>query len=140
MEYQVAYQPTLRVVIDCGADGKTSRTKQAHKNECDINNIMAKYLKTGILEHAENYSGQYGFATQTDFKESLQLIAEAQNMFDALPAKARKKFNNDPGEFLEFVQNPANESELYDLGLSTVPIIEEAQPAETPPAETLSAE
>lgn len=131
MEIRTAYGEHYPVRIDCGL---ISRTKQAHKEECDINNIMAKYIKTGLIEHAKKHQGEYGFATSTDFKESIDIINKAQKMFDELPAKARKKFENDPAEFLDFVQDPENEDQLYDLGLSLFPSegeIRETQPEST---------
>ena len=42
-------------------------------------------------------------------------------MFEDLPSKARTEFNNDPGTFLDFVQDPENKDKLYDLGLSEYP-------------------
>lgn len=138
MEIRSAYSEKPRVQINCGP---ISRTKQAHREECDINNIMQKYTKTNIIEHARKHQGEYGFCTSTDFKESLDLINKAQNMFDELPSKARNKFENDPGAFLDYVQDPANQDDLYDLGLAILPpqapdeIIETlpAPPAAPPP-------
>ena len=34
-------------------------TKQSFKEECDINNIMAKYRATGILSHVQAHQGRY---------------------------------------------------------------------------------
>ena len=82
---------------------------------------MARFLRTGILEHANNYGAEYGFATSHDYHSALNLLIDAQDMFNALPSQARTKFNNDPGEFLEFVQDPANAEYMYDLGLSDRP-------------------
>lgn len=134
-----AYSPKNKVGIEFPGKG---RTKQAHKDECDINRILAKYIKTGILNHYNKYGGSYGDFTSVDFHEAMNLVAEAQEMFDELPAKARSKFENDPGKFLDFVQDEANAEQLYDLGLSDVaPGIretknQEAEPVEPPPAET----
>jgi len=115
---------------------KTGMTKQMHKQECDINFIMQKFQKTGVLDHLNKYKSTYGFCTSTDLHESLNIINTAQEMFDDLPSKARNKFENDPGQFLDFVQDPENKEKLFDLGLTDYcisPIIE----AETPkPAES----
>lgn len=86
---------------------------------------MAKYQKTGVIDHVNTHSANYGFATSEDLHESLNMIQIANDMFDDLPSKARTKFNNDPGTFLDFVQDPKNKSELYNLGLSDYPIIED---------------
>ena len=100
---------------------KKGMTKQWHKKECDINQIMAKYQKSGIITHVNKHELNYGFATSSDLHESLNMIQYANEMFADLPSKARAKFENEPGKFLDFVQDPNNQSELYDLGLTEYP-------------------
>lgn len=92
-------------------------TKQSFKNECDINRIMARYTKTGVIEHLNRNKPEYGFAPEVDFRQALELIDKASDMFDKLPAKIRAKFDNDPGKFLGFVENPENRSEAALMGL-----------------------
>lgn len=102
---------------ECGP----SLTKQSSKDECDINTIMAKYAKTGILEHTREHHGEYGdYAEASTFLESQIIVHEAQEMFNTIPANVRKDFNNSPAEFLEFVQNPDNIPEMIDMGLATL--------------------
>ncbi len=95
-----------------------SRTKQSFREESEINNIMARYVKTGIVDHLSKFGGDYGFATDVDFHSAMNIVVKADQMFDALPAEIRRRFNGDPGEFLEFVQNPENQEELIELGLA----------------------
>lgn len=97
------------------------RTKQSHKDECDINRIMAKFKVTGAIEHRNEYEGTYGEISDVDFTTAMQLITTAQQAFDDLPSNLRKKFGNDPTNYLEFVQDPENLEEMYDLGLATRP-------------------
>lgn len=97
------------------------RTKQSFAEECDINNIMAKYVKTRTITHLNTHGGSYGFAPATDFRESLEVVAKAQEMFMDLPAKVRKRFDNDPEKFLEFVQDDKNLEEARELGLAKAP-------------------
>ena len=95
-----------------------SRTKQAFADECDINNILARYNRSGLIDHVSTYGGQYGdFVEVTDYHSSLNQIREANDMFMSLPAKVRSKFENDPGAFLDFVLNEDNKSEMANLGL-----------------------
>lgn len=137
-----AFGPKNKVRIDM--DGQETRTHQSGKDECDINKLMEKYVKTGVLDHQKEHGENYGFATSIDLLEALTTVKTAENMFNALPAKIRTKFDNNPGEFLDFVQDPANEAELIELGLATfkppaTPELtttqkaEKAQAAETPP-------
>ena len=52
------------------------------------------------------------------------------------PSKARTKFDNDPGKFLDFVQNPDNELEFYELGLTDYPLPNTAETIEKTPEKT----
>lgn len=122
-------------------------TKQNHKKECDINHIMKKYQKTGTLDHVSTHSSEYGFASSIQFHDAANLVIKATDMFDALPSSLRKRFNHDPAQFLDFVQDPANESEMIKLGLAVsreipshpddqpdLPIVPAAEaPSDTPP-------
>lgn len=94
-----------------------TRTKQEFKNECDINRIMAKYLRTGVPPPGVGI-GRYGdFSSVGDFREAQECLVRAQGQFAALPAKVREKFRNDPGEFLKFVHDEKNYDEALSLGL-----------------------
>ena len=92
-------------------------TRQEFKDECQIDNIIEKYTKTGILNHVNKYEPQYGEATQHDYKSAMDLVVSAQAMFDDLPAQVRAEFNNDPGDFLDFVSKPENVDKFEDVGL-----------------------
>jgi len=87
--------------------------------ETDVNNIMRKYEKTGILTHVARYAGEYGdFSGVPDYKEGLERIMAANEMFDSLPARLRDRFGNDPAKFIDFATNPENLDELRTMGLA----------------------
>jgi len=94
-----------------------SRTKQAHLDECDINKIMSRYNKTGILDFVTKHAPCYGDATAGDYQSSMQIVATAQSMFHELPSAIRDRFQNSPAQFLDFLDDPANLSEMHSLGL-----------------------
>jgi len=97
---------------------KPSMTKQCFKEECDINHIMKKYRVTGILEHQNRFQGDYTDCSGVvDYQTALQMIMNADEAFMTLPAKVRSEFNNDPGSFIEFATNPANEARMVEMGL-----------------------
>lgn len=99
-----------------------SLTKQAMKSESDINNIMAKYAKTGIISHLSNHQGQYGdFSEVTDYHTALNQMIEAESSFASLPSGVRAEFDNNPGKFLDFVHDPANEEKMIEMGLAYAP-------------------
>lgn len=94
-------------------------TKQSFAAECDIKTIMARFEKTGRIDHLNKFQGDYSdFSDATDYHESLNAVMAADEMFMTLPADVRFKFENDPGRFLDFVNNPDNLSEMVDLGLA----------------------
>ncbi len=93
------------------------RTKQSFTEQCEINNIMARHQKTGAITHLNQHGANYGFATSHDFSESMRIVKTAQDMFNGLPSSIRSRFANDPGLFLDFVQDPDNEAEMRKLGI-----------------------
>lgn len=100
-----------------------SLTHQSMAAETDINNIMRKFEKTGILEHRNTFEGKYGDFTDIpmDYHESMNAVLAANDMFTTLPAKIRRRFGNDPSQFLDFVGDPSNSEEMIRLGLAKAP-------------------
>lgn len=98
-----------------------SLTHQSEAAACDINQIMKRFERTGILEHRNTFEGQYGDFTDLplNYHDSMNACLAAQDMFLTLPSGIRKRFGNDPGIFLEFVANPANGAEMVKMGLAT---------------------
>lgn len=115
--------------------GKT-RTKQSFAAECDINNIMSKFQKTGAIQHLSRYAPQYGEISSRDFKESMDIVTAANSMFADLPSSLRERFANDPSKFLEFVGDRRNVDEMIELGLAerTHTLPPESAPIATPRA------
>lgn len=108
-------------------------TKQGFAKECDINNIMKRYEKDGIISHVAKYGGQYGdFTDVPDYREALDKVMSANEMFMSLPASIRSKFENDPAKFLTFVGDPANKDEMGKLGLLRAPVPGVAVPEPVP--------
>lgn len=97
---------------------KPSRTKQAFKDEVDVNRILAKYQKTMQLTHVNKIQGTYGdFSSVSDYQSSLNAISDAHTRFMGLPAAIRKKFDNDPSKLLNYVSNPNNYDDAVKSGL-----------------------
>lgn len=95
-----------------------SMTKQEFVDECDINNIMSTYQKTGMLNHVNQYGGEYSDVTgAVSFHEAQNIVLEAQNAFMSVPSSVRAQFDNDPGKFLDFVNNPENKDKMREMGL-----------------------
>jgi len=129
-DHETAPRPT----IDCGP----GKTKSNMKDASDINLIMARYKKTGLINFVDKRQAEYMQSNPVDFHEAMNLIAESNSLFADMPAYLRKRFNNDPGEFLKFVQEEENRPEMIDLGLvertpNDPPPVKSAEPAGRPP-------
>lgn len=93
-------------------------TKQAFRDECNVNTIMQKYQKTGLLPHVNAHKGFYGdFTDVQDYQTSLNQVMAAQDMFSELPSSIRIQFDNDPAKFLHFVGDPENRDQMREMGL-----------------------
>lgn len=132
---------TARVRFQVDFGDEISRAKQSFRDECDINKLLAKYQRTGVLEHVRRHGLEYGFAPAVDFKEAMDIVAQGNSMFEELPSSLRKRFET-PEAFLEFVQDPENKEEMRELGLlrPDAPVPAQAAEAATeeptePPAE-----
>lgn len=108
------------VVCNAVVEGE-SRTKQSFRDECDINNVMKKWEKTGLITSVNRISAQYIDLSDTPtYQEAQNVVLAADTMFNALPAQLRGRFRNNPAEFLSFMDDGRNTQEIADLGLGTL--------------------
>lgn len=103
--------------------GGDSMTQQQFADECDVNNILANYLRTGDISLISKGQGFYGDVSDypVDFITAMQVVQDAEARFAELPAKVRERFGNDPANFLTFIDNSDNRDEAIKLGLIAVP-------------------
>lgn len=95
-----------------------SRTLQYFKDDCDINVIMSRFLKSGELPSSSKAPSYGDFSSPVDFQESLNIVMDAEDQFSSLPSRLRARFDNSPLNFLQFVSDPNNSEELVSLGLA----------------------
>lgn len=104
------------VQLDASFDGIT---RQEFADECDINTLMARYEKTGIISHVRQQEGQYFDASDVpDLATALAIAQEAEAAFMRLPAAARREFDNDAIKFVDFAGDPANLPRMREWGLA----------------------
>lgn len=98
--------------------GEVSMTKQSFEKECDINEIVKRFERSGLVTHLADKVGFYGdVASVPDYQSSLNIVARAGEYFAALPASIRERFGNDPGQLVEFLNDPGNKAEAIELGI-----------------------
>lgn len=93
-----------------------SLTQQHLKKNSDINYIINKYEKTGVIDNVKT-NGRYIDCTASDYHEACNVALRAEESFMSLPSHVRKRFRNDPYVLLSFLDDPDNREEAKELGL-----------------------
>ena len=102
-----------------------SLTQQQFKEESDINTIVDRFMKSGVLPTPINMPQYVDYEGVFDFHSAMNAVRAADDNFMRMDAKIRARFNNSPQEFLEFVSNPENTEEAIRLGLAIPkPVVE----------------
>jgi len=108
---QVSDETGLRCLDD-------SLTQQQFKDEADINTIVDRFMKSGVLPTPVNMPQYVDYEGVFDFQSAMNIVRAADENFMRLEAKVRSRFNNSPQEFLEFFSDPQNAEEAVRLGLA----------------------
>lgn len=107
---------------DTGLECKDeSLTEQEHIEEADINYIADKFMRTGEMPQVLQLPTPAEFDGIFDFQTAMNTIAKAKLEFASLPAKIRSRFENDPAQLLEFVNDDNNREEAIRLGFIPKP-------------------
>lgn len=91
------------------------RTKQSFKNAADINKILHKAQKSGVISHLAKHEAFYGEFEAFDFTEAQNVLARAGTMFEELPSEIRSEFDQSPQKFFDFVNDPEHQGNLAEL-------------------------
>lgn len=132
MEFRTPYNfDSAKVSVETGLvipEDEPVLTQQQFKKESDINEIVRRFGLTGELP--EPWAApQYGDFTQvTDFHTAQNMVLEAQQEFERLPAELRERFGHDPQALLSFLDDAGNRDEAIALGLIAKPKEELAEP------------
>lgn len=131
----------LRPVVDCQA-ANDGRTKQSDGKDVDINTIIKRYTKTGLLDSVREDPAIYADVSQFgDYRSMVDKITLAKNLFMGLPSDIRTRFSNDPALFVSFMGDEKNRDEAVKLGLlpkpkdePVPPVVKVPEPAPEPKA------
>ena len=117
VEVRNAFSPRIPVFE---TNDEPSMTQQHFKDSCDINQIVAKFQTTGVINHVKQYGDVYGEMDGATFTDNMMAVTRAQNMFNDLPSSTREFFDHDPAKFLDYVDCLDEASDLAEaaqLGL-----------------------
>jgi len=108
-------------------------TQQSFREDSDINVILERFNITGELPSGSSGEPRYGdfLETPVDYKSALDVVMGAQSAFNALPARLRSRFDNEPSKFVDFVSDDRNRAEAIELGLLDVSSV---HPSDSAPA------
>lgn len=105
-----------KVVLVCEGP---SLTRQEFAEDCDINVLMARYEKTGVISHVNQRQPLYlDMSAVPDYHTALLQLQAAEAAFMSLPASVRREFDNDPAKFVAFAEDPENVSQMRTWGLA----------------------
>lgn len=96
-------------------------TEQYHNDSCDINQILAQFMETGIMPPTNQRTPNYMDVSEIDFQTMQNQLANAKSLFEQLPEHVKANFDNEPFKFLQFAENPQNAQALHDMGLANAP-------------------
>lgn len=113
--------------LSCSKDNpkSVSRTQQHFGKDANVNTIMKKYGKSGLLTDPtikptrEPFYGD--FSSVPTFMDAQNKMVDVKNWFNTLPPEIRSKFNNNPFECQAWIINPENKEDAQELGLLPKP-------------------
>lgn len=113
------YRPGQKAWPTTDCSGDPGFTVQASRDEADINKVIARFQKSGVMPPI--LRGEPFYGDVSDFgglAESLIMVQDAERLFGQYPANVRERFQNDYVKFVEFMEDPNNLDEACDLGVA----------------------
>lgn len=96
-----------------------SLAQQGDKEDADINVLVKRFGVTGTMPQLNREAlDPNQFHEITDFHQAVNAIKDATHEFMKMPADIRRRFQNDPHEFLAFVHDDKNREEADRLGIT----------------------
>lgn len=115
-----------RPVCDCSND--EGKTVQSDRDEADINKIIARFEKAGMITSLNKSQPFYGDVSSFDgLQNAFIQVQDAEELFMGMSAQIRERFDNDPVKLIAFLADDKNRTEAESLGM-VIP------KPETPPA------
>ena len=114
--HRTPYTPVVYTQWDADDQARGPGAKQSFKDECDINNIVARYEKTGVLTHLNASQATYADVSElSGYQDALDKVEAARKLFMGLPSELRAQFDNDPAKYLDALGSLTPE-QIKELG------------------------
>lgn len=99
-----------------------SLVQRHFQDECDVNLIVDRYVKTGVMDHINETPPTYGDVSEvpTDLMSSYEAVFAAEQAFMNLPSGLRKSLDNDPSRLGAWLQDEKNYDDAVKYGLLAV--------------------
>lgn len=96
-----------------------TRTQQHFRDECDINKVVERALRTGdaTLFTTTQRAEYYDCTAFESYQASIDYVRDVEDDFDSLPSKTRKFFGNSVENYVSFMSDPRNAAQAVKLGL-----------------------
>lgn len=119
-QYDAKVDEAIGKATETSFEGEESKTQQSFAKDADLNEIVRRYgIGVGdempIAPVDPSFYGEV--SAVNDLRTVLDVRRQAVAAFNALPPKLRERFHNDPAKLHEFVTNPDNLEESFNLGL-----------------------
>lgn len=86
--------------------------------EVDVNNIVERWLKTGVNPHPAPREAMYGdFSNVMDFDSARAMVDQVEHLFSQLPPLLQEQLGHNPTNFLTWCEDESNQKELVRWGL-----------------------
>lgn len=119
-------------------DFEESRTVQSEASEADINVIIRRYEKVGMIPVDQREPLFIDVSDIGSYRDVIEHVRAADAAFMSQPAELRARFGNDVAAWLDFCSDPNNREEMISLGLlpkeaEAAPVADAAPPVPAKP-------
>lgn len=96
-----------------------SLCQQHFRDECNINVIVDRYVKTGVMEHLADVPPHFADVSEipTDLASAYDAVFAAESAFMSLPSALRKSLDNDPARLDAWLHDDKNRVDAIKYGL-----------------------
>lgn len=113
-KFYTAYNRPPRVVSGAGGE---SMTQQQFAQECDINYIVKRAQRTGVIPVVSTQEMVFGTLDEDTFKQRMDKMAEIKSYFEGLPSEIRLHYQNSVNEFIASMATDEGIEEGRKLGI-----------------------